>query len=85
MCRNTPGSFRCECKPGYDGPVENCQDLNECTLNTHKCSPHAQCTNAAGSYRCSCKKGFLGDGRNCKDIEECKERVVRMNLSYVRE
>ena len=85
MCTNTPGSFQCECKPGYHGPVKNCQDLNECSSNKHECSPYANCTNVVGSYRCKCKKGFRGNGRNCNDIEECKERDVRMNLSYVRE
>ena len=85
MCRNTHGSFRCECKPGYLGPAENCEDLDECTSNKHKCSPHARCINAVGSYKCTCKKGYHGDGRECKDIEECKESVVKMHLPYARE
>ena len=85
MCRNTPGSFRCECKPGYHGPVESCQDLNECKSSKHECSLYALCTNAEGSYSCTCNKGYSGDGRDCKDIKECEERVVRMNLSHVRE
>ena len=85
MCRNIPGSFQCECKPGYHGQVKNCQDLDECSSNKHLCSPHANCSNAVGSYNCKCKTGFHGDGRNCQDLKECKERVVRMHLSSVRE
>ena len=32
-CVNTAGSFRCECKVGFEKlvPYEGCSDINECT------------------------------------------------------
>ena len=41
-------------------------DVDECTIDDHKCHLEAACINTAGSYNCSCKPGFEGDGYNCK-------------------
>ena len=40
-------------------------DIDECTLQTHDCSPTAECTNGEGSFQCECKQGFTGDGETC--------------------
>ncbi|XP_027040592.1 pro-epidermal growth factor-like [Pocillopora damicornis] len=66
-CRNTFGSYSCECSYGYR---ENryCLDMDECKLGLHGCDKHAHCTNTAGSYKCTCRAGFYGDGRSCRNI-----------------
>ena len=52
-CRNTPGSFYCECG---DGLVYNeddiCEDIDECDLPNNTCSDYGTCTNTDGSYTC---------------------------------
>ncbi|KAL0167415.1 hypothetical protein M9458_035637, partial [Cirrhinus mrigala] len=58
LCLNVPGSFRCECKPGYrQTPTQQCVDRNECAENPNICSP-GQCIDMVGSYRCICPNGF---------------------------
>lgn len=61
VCINTPGSYRCECRPGYEGnPREECFDINECISGT-ACGINAKCFNVPGSFKCLCPKGFTGD------------------------
>ena len=40
-------------------------DINECTAQSHDCSPNGMCTNVEGSFQCSCIPGFEGDGKTC--------------------
>ena len=40
-------------------------DIDECQLNTDKCSASATCTNTPGSYSCACNVGYTGNGFNC--------------------
>ena len=60
-CRNSPGSFSCQCDIGFE--KDSCSDINECT--TDICGVNAVCFNTLGSYDCSCKDGFYGDGYFC--------------------
>ncbi|XP_013070411.2 uncharacterized protein LOC106057644 isoform X3 [Biomphalaria glabrata] len=61
ICTNTPGSYTCDCLPGYQLQGSQCTDIDEC-----KQSPCQQnCINANGSYRCTCQAGyslFTSDG-----------------------
>ena len=48
-----------------------CQDIDECTGNTHGCDQ--VCNNTIGSYECSCYTGYqLLTNGTCQDIDECK-------------
>ena len=41
------------------------QDINECTVKSHRCDVNAACQNTEGSHECICKTGFEGDGEKC--------------------
>ena len=52
-CKETPGSYTCQCPPGYGGDGRGdsgCTDIDECALNTDSCDPVAECENTPGSY-----------------------------------
>lgn len=71
VCKNTPGSFLCECAPGFIPDGDSCIDVDECESLTDDCNVNAQCVNTDGSFQCQCLSGFTGDGRDCQDFDEC--------------
>lgn len=77
LCYNLPGSYRCDCKPGFqrDAFGRTCIDVNECWISPGRLCQHT-CENTPGSYRCSCAAGFLlaADGKHCEDVNECETR-----------
>ncbi|TRY90178.1 hypothetical protein DNTS_033362 [Danionella cerebrum] len=74
VCLNVPGSFRCECKPGYrQTSTQQCVDRNECVENPNICSP-GQCIDLVGSYRCICPNGFKSTPDLCIDVDECERQ-----------
>ncbi|XP_055329780.1 uncharacterized protein LOC129582297 isoform X2 [Paramacrobiotus metropolitanus] len=59
LCVDTPGSYSCSCKPGYEmvnGSAE-CTDMDECKFRKPVCPVLAQCINVSGGYRCVCYDG----------------------------
>ena len=69
-CRNTPGSFSCDCKPGFTLQSHifyTCVDEDEC-LKPNICDH--KCVNTYGSYQCTCDEGYkLGsDKRTCQGL-----------------
>ncbi|XP_064101249.1 adhesion G protein-coupled receptor E2-like isoform X6 [Macrobrachium nipponense] len=62
-------SYRCNCRPGYQGDGFTCSDINECSTGNHKCHSQANCTNTIGSYTCRCRPPYSGNGYICN--EEC--------------
>ena len=49
----------CQCKPGFEGTVGACKDINECQLQqSGTICRYASCLNTFGSYMCFCKPGY---------------------------
>ncbi|XP_031803649.1 adhesion G protein-coupled receptor E3-like [Sarcophilus harrisii] len=91
-CVNTYGSYHCTCIPGYALPsgeknfpnasMNNCQDINECTLSNDTCGQNAECVNENRGYYCTCTEGYaFPSGKkkfsdvtrnNCQDVDECQ-------------
>ncbi|XP_063285552.1 uromodulin-like [Pelobates fuscus] len=67
MCKNTFGSFICNCSSGYYRASEtSCIDINECSNpELNKCDPSAACYNYPGTYSCVCPPGISGNGFFC--------------------
>ena len=61
-CKNTDGSYSCDCLDGFGG--DYCTDIDECN-STASCDVNAQCLNTEGSYKCGCKEGYFGTGDTC--------------------
>eukprot|EP00456_Euglypha_rotunda_P062492 TRINITY_DN52578_c0_g2_i1.p1 TRINITY_DN52578_c0_g2~~TRINITY_DN52578_c0_g2_i1.p1 ORF type:complete len:145 (+),score=7.85 TRINITY_DN52578_c0_g2_i1:89-523(+) len=56
----------------YNRSLEDCQDIDECALETVNCSSITTCINTVGSYKCVCNSEFNGTGgSDCTDIDEC--------------
>lgn len=57
-CKNTKGSFECECPSGYSlkADKKSCENINECQINNGTCDH--KCEDLDGSYKCSCNDGF---------------------------
>ncbi|XP_045413441.1 signal peptide, CUB and EGF-like domain-containing protein 2 isoform X4 [Lemur catta] len=74
LCQNTPSSYKCSCRPGYQGEGRQCQDIDECENELNGGCVH-DCLNIPGNYRCTCFDGFMlaQDGHNCLDVDECLE------------
>nr|XP_058926103.1 signal peptide, CUB and EGF-like domain-containing protein 2 isoform X5 [Kogia breviceps] len=74
LCQNTPTSYKCSCRPGYQGEGRQCEDIDECENELNGGCVH-DCLNIPGNYRCTCFDGFTlaHDGHNCLDVDECLE------------
>uniref|UniRef100_A0A452QAV6 Signal peptide, CUB and EGF-like domain-containing protein 2 n=1 Tax=Ursus americanus TaxID=9643 RepID=A0A452QAV6_URSAM len=74
LCQNTLASYKCSCKPGFQGEGRQCEDIDECENELNGGCVH-DCLNIPGNYRCTCFDGFklAHDGHNCLDVDECLE------------
>ena len=61
-CKNSQGSYSCNCLDGFEGNF--CEDINECSSTT-ACHANASCLNTHGSFACSCNEGYYGTGDSC--------------------
>jgi hypothetical protein len=72
MCVMQPdGARRCECRAGYRGDGQLCDDIDECADGTAGCDPNATCQNTPGAVSCACKPGFGGNGKLCLPSDPC--------------
>ncbi|XP_078373949.1 uncharacterized protein LOC144657480 isoform X2 [Oculina patagonica] len=77
LCRNTYGSYACDCPEGYANrgrkDSARCEDIDECKISNGRCEH--KCVNSDGSYYCMCRRGFkqAPDGRRCRDKNECSK------------
>ncbi|KAL5256978.1 hypothetical protein ACHWQZ_G012036 [Mnemiopsis leidyi] len=87
-CKNTPGSFICNCNTGFtrhsSGTGNNtdwtCDDVDECSNGVALCT-HT-CTNTPGSYTCTCPQGYtLHNNHTCRDVNECLDISVCPNIA----
>ena len=71
-CIDTIDSFTCECKDGWHGDGQKCDDVDECAKGTHGCPDNSRCSNGIGSeFTCLCVDGYQMEGGICVDIDEC--------------
>ncbi|CAH3192908.1 unnamed protein product [Porites evermanni] len=68
-CKNEGGSFRCDCKTGFEKVGGTCKDVDECQSDDpRRCShkSNMECINTPGSFRCKCFRGFTRHGKDCQ-------------------
>ncbi|XP_021574471.1 nidogen-2 [Carlito syrichta] len=82
VCINLPGSYRCECRGGYEFADDRhtcvliAPPSNPCEDGSHTCAPagQARCVHHGGSaFSCACLPGYTGNGHQCSDVDECSE------------
>ncbi|KAM3594381.1 uncharacterized protein V6R79_006868 [Siganus canaliculatus] len=79
FCKNTDGSFRCECDQGYTNPPgdeSKCVDVNECEMSLALCG-EALCENFDGSFLCICtndNEEFDPITSQCRSLADINEK-----------
>uniref|UniRef100_A0A8C8RKE9 Matrilin 4 n=1 Tax=Pelusios castaneus TaxID=367368 RepID=A0A8C8RKE9_9SAUR len=78
-CVSVPGSFYCECNPGYklNADGKTCSPNDICNGVDHGCE--FKCVSTAGSYHCICPEGqqLQADGKTCN---KCKSGHIDLVL-----
>lgn len=83
-CDNMPISSTCvpseRCRHGYtfNATTKVCDDIDECSTNTHNCKGNQTCENRPGYFRCKCPKGYRPTSWGCEDVNECARPFGRV-------
>ncbi|XP_059847974.1 latent-transforming growth factor beta-binding protein 4-like isoform X3 [Hypanus sabinus] len=78
-CWNIIGSYRCQCKDGYNTINQDCEDIDEC--NSSPCAREATCQNTDGSFQCICSTGFQSTEKAGSNGRRSCEVIFRDILS----
>ena len=77
-CKNTIGTYKCQCHTGYagSGMESDCHNIDECKLGTDDCNKKGHdssyCVDNDGSFECYCKKGYQNNDEDlCENKNEC--------------
>ncbi|KAK3584841.1 hypothetical protein CHS0354_005699 [Potamilus streckersoni] len=87
VCVNMPGSYRCDCKPGYMKPPSGngtCKDIDECNTNNGGCNQI--CNNSPGSYQCQCNPGYdlyVRNGSNKIPLSPSETGLLEGDTYYI--
>ncbi|XP_045193379.2 uncharacterized protein LOC123549396 [Mercenaria mercenaria] len=90
-CKNTQGSYVCNCKEGYlENARKSCENIDECLVGgNNDCDAETQvCVDLSPSFTCKCAQGYSDTGSGCKDIDECsikhecEQNCQNVNGSY---
>ncbi|KAG9353419.1 hypothetical protein JZ751_018015, partial [Albula glossodonta] len=77
ICESTPGSYHCECLPGYrlndDG--KTCAAIDLCAEGKHDCEQI--CISSPGSYKCDCLINYCSFGNH-----SCQHECVSVLNGY---
>ncbi|XP_066439696.1 protein kinase C-binding protein NELL1 isoform X3 [Eleutherodactylus coqui] len=67
VCVNLPGSYRCDCLPGYTRVDDfSCTEHDDCGNGQSSCDKNSICTNSVDGHSCTCKPGYVGNGTVCR-------------------
>ncbi|XP_019490993.1 PREDICTED: hemicentin-1 [Hipposideros armiger] len=85
-CKNTFGSYRCVCPPGYQLMLngKTCQDVDECLEQNVRCGPNRMCFNTRGSYQCidtPCPPNYQRDPVSGFCLKNCPPNDLECALS----
>lgn len=75
ICTNLPGSYKCECGPGFepDSSGSGCVTEDFCGTGKNDCDrTFATCLLVPGSFKCECLQGFRGAGT----VNTCERRLA---------
>ena len=69
-CENIEENYTFTCDNRYISNGNECDDDNECELNTHNCDANARCSNIDNSFTYS-----------CNDVNECQKSPCNKNVT----
>jgi Calcium-binding EGF domain/Leucine rich repeat/EGF-like domain/Leucine Rich repeat len=70
-CRNTFGSYSCDCNQGYVRDGDGC--VADAACADSPCAPSATCSEVAGALTCECEAGSFGNGFRCTAQDACAD------------